>query len=377
MTIQPDDPRLVLAWIQAWRLRCCPPDTILAGELTPGLAHHLQHCPYCRQDREEALPPPSLDLAAVPAGAGISPLPGELWSLAATSAGWGAKDRYYSPPVVLVMDVVPDSGGIVVVQTYGDMALAGPDDIALGNGCSGFAEPWNRYTVRTTDLAMRMGRVSDQCAAAVRKALQENACHAPEEGSLLWFFRQVEVETGYHFTQQALAGVYPLGNSTSTSSLSALDPDTLAEDLRLLPVRLPEIRPGDPPDQLLARTMPADDLLPLAAAGQAHNRITILFFTVLRGRIREVRAVPGELTLQAVQDGMLQVSGRCDICPVRNSRWIFRWQSREWSIEPLPGQHGMADGVFWAVFPVADLREPEKGELTVRVLLFPEEGDAC
>ncbi|MFP7756194.1 hypothetical protein ACLG6S_16380 [Thermodesulfobacteriota bacterium B35] len=94
--------RLYEAWIEAWSLRCCPPDKVLTGEMTPELGRHL--------------------------------------------------------------------------------------------------EPWNRYFVRSADLFLRLGRVSPQCLESVRQA-EQASIQEIEIGSLLWFFRHMEVETGFMMTR--------------------------------------------------------------------------------------------------------------------------------------------------------------------------------
>jgi len=188
------------AWIEAWSFRCCPPDKILAGEMTPELRRHFEVCPLCRANR--SVPPVNLDIT-VEKDKGL-PLPGELWSLSPQLGAWGPKRRWYNPPVVMILQKAEkaewDHFPVPVVQTYtgGDLTLAGPGDIPLDQGLAGFAEPWNRYSVRSADLFLRLGRVSPQCLESVRQAEQASIQDIEIEiGSLLWFFRHMEVETGF------------------------------------------------------------------------------------------------------------------------------------------------------------------------------------
>jgi len=359
-----EDFSIFQAWSLAWNLRCCPPDMILAAELSPELEGHLQLCPLCRRDREGGFSAIRFDLPERDASrAGKNkPQIGQLWSLAGSLSGWGAKSRYYSPPVVLVTGSAGDSA-VHVVQTFGDNRLVGADDVRLDNGITGFAEPWNRYTMHNRDLEFFLGSVSEDCMQRLLRAMDNPAVSSPP-GSLLWFFRQMEVETGWFFARHSIAGLLqPIVDEGIVNSR------TLLEDLRELPVILPETSPDDLPETILAQTMPADDLLPMAAAGVDVRAIQILLFTVREERIRDVQTATAEVTVQTEQNGLLRISGCCDLGTGPEAVWIFRWHSDRWSIEPLPGQYGAEDGVFWAVFPVDTLDDPVEGELVVRVLV--------
>lgn len=69
------------------------------------------------------------------------------------------------------------------------------------------------------------------------------------------------------------------------------------------------------------------------------------------------------------QESTLHISGCCRSEVPDDAGWIIRWQSDTWSVEPLPGQYGASEGVFWAVFPLTDIADPEQGELIVRILV--------
>ncbi|MFP7756022.1 hypothetical protein ACLG6S_15475 [Thermodesulfobacteriota bacterium B35] len=360
----PDAARIVSAWLHAWNMRCCPPDAVLAGSGGPELEAHLDICPLCRQTRADGLPPMDIGLEAADLAGRQIPRAGELWSLAGALAGWGPKCRYYNPPVVLVTGL-EDDGAVSVVQTFGDPVLAGPGDILFENHITGFAEPWNRYTVREGDLELFLGRVSEKWLSSVTDGM-ETPVSAVEPGSLLWFFRHMEVETGWYFASQAIAGLL---NGEDAGVLCSLDPASLARDLGRLPLILPDgVADGSMPT-LLAHTMPADDLLPHAAADRKQEETWILKFIVSRGRIRDVQVVPAMVTLQAEEDGVMRVSGHCDPQQVATGEWLFRWQSAHWSVSPLAGQYGVDNGVFWAAFSVDGLADPSQGELVIRVLV--------
>ncbi len=363
-----DETSMAGAWSLAWRMRCCPPDMALTGELTVELQRHLEICPFCRLEREAPLPEIRLDYSADLTTEKRLPRVGELWSVTNNLEGWGPKYRYYNSPVVLVTAIV-DRHAVNVVQTFGDCSLAGPDDVLLDNDIIGFAEPWNRYTLSIKDLDIFLGDVSAGCITRLLE-VSANESTAPAPGSLLWFFRQMEVETSWFFAGQSIAGLLDAEKPSFVSSLLYADTDTLFADLKTLSVTIPDVcRSRNLPEHILAGTMPADDLLPLAAADIEPRTITILLFTAEQGRVRRVKVVSGHVTLQYEQDSLLRVSGLCEACPCRDCEWLFRWKSSGVFVEPLPGQYGVEDGVFWAVFPTDALVDPDQGELIVRIIV--------
>lgn len=355
------------SWLQAWNMRCCPPDTIWEEDSSPEHRQHLKICPFCRQDREEPLAPIRLDLPVEDTSQKSEPRIGELRPLSLSLAGWGPKSRYYTPPVVLVIDL-PDEQAVHVVQTFGDPILAGPDDILFDNDLVGFAEPWNRYTVRVGDLGDALGTVSDDCLLRVKEVMN-NPAPPLQIGSLLWFFRQMEIETGWYFARQSIAGLLESTAKTSQFTFADIPTDRMLEDLEQLPVIMPDIDGTPLPEDILARTMPADALLPMAAAELKPHSIRILLFVVERNRIRTAELIPGDVTLMDRKESTLNISGCCRADIPDDASWVFRWQSREWSVQPLPGQYGASEGVFWAVFPITEITNPEQGELIVRILV--------
>ncbi|MEA2113988.1 MAG: hypothetical protein U9P36_01230 [Thermodesulfobacteriota bacterium] len=362
-----DEARIAESWLLAWQLRCCPPDPVLAGKLNDELRRHLEICPLCSRDRAEALPPVQLKPPTDSSTEKRQPQTGELWSLQPSLGGWGPKHRYYNPPIVLITGMV-EADAVNVVQTSGDTKLAGPDDLLLENGLFGFVEPWNQYTLRSSDLQSCLGKISEQLSTRLRQ-LADEAPFAPAPGSLLWFFRQMEVETGWFFADQSLADLLRHTEKLLPTSFPNITTDNLLADLQHLPVIIPDIDCTALPEDILARTMPADDLLPLAAAELKPRMIRILLFIVEQGRIHTAEMISGDVTLMDRQESMLHISGCCRSDVPDDAVWIFRWQSGSWSVEPLPGQYGASDGVFWAVFPITDIVDPEQGELIVRILV--------
>ena len=350
------------SWLPAWTLRCCPPDAAKTAPPDADFSRHLAICPICRRENDNNLPRIRLDLPVTDIPEKQSPNPGELWSLSPSLAGWGPKNRYYSPPVVLVSDPA-DKQAVHVLQIFGDPALSGPDDVLLDNGLIGFVEIWNRYTLSVSDLGERLGKISEDCLILVNEALSKH--HAePEPGSLLWFFRQMEVETGWYFAEKSLTGL--LGASPLPDALANIR--TVLADLSRLPLLVPQDVNDASLEDILVQTMPADDLLPLAAADNEEREVQILCFSAAEGKIQKVQAIPALVNLQNAQDNMLRISGLFDPDQVPAGSWFFRWHQDGKFIEPLPGQFGAEDGVFWTVFPTDSLTASERGELIIRVL---------
>ena len=178
---------LYLSWRSAWRMRCCPPDKLLYGQGTKELREHLQVCPWCSEERAAAVGEPDFPVMQRTGAEKKKPFvePGQLWSLREDLGGWGPKNRYYSPPLVVIAEVGP--GSVAVLQAYGDMDLAGIDDLPLQNGLVGFCQPWNRYTLRIDDLESCYGAAFDEPDKELASsAIIQEQVAAP--GSLLWFF---------------------------------------------------------------------------------------------------------------------------------------------------------------------------------------------
>ncbi len=358
------------AWLRAWRHRCCPPLHILRGRNTHPLKRHLELCPWCRDERDMA--PPALHVPAeLSSYPHPDPAPGQIWSLAPELGNWGPKNRYYAPPLVLIT-ALPDPVAVNVAQTCDDETFAGPDDLRLDNGLAGFAQPWNRYTLKRADLRICFGAVSEIMLARLRDA-PPSAGPGCDIGSLRWFFRQMEVETGFFFSSAAVAELMTEHDPSAAQAegepselgLRYRSSDELLDDLALLP--LESIPPRSAALSLLeniTRLTPGKEILPRAAAG--NDMITALVFHIENGRIGEVETAQLQVTNRAVHGTRLHVSGRCpEMAP--DSRFFFRLRCRDTVFMPLPGESGCEDQVFWAVFPVEHCENPMQGELIVRI----------
>ncbi len=351
------------AWQQAWRLRCCPPDHVLAKPPDNRLHEHLALCPWCRETMELPMCPiPEMDShdpkAAQP------PAPGQLYAIDPTLADWGPKSRYYNPPVVLVVSC-PDARSVFVCQTYGDSALAGPDDVALGPRFSGFAQPWNCYTLMQADLEMYLGYVGAQVVEMVQQRADQ-VVFSSQPGSLLWFFRQMEVETGFFFSSRAVSLLLAKHNSDPAILFADFDSTKILQNLQNLPLHLTAVDPSTAsPLDLLFRAEPDQQRLPLAAAD--NETAPALVFALDNGRIAAAEVLPFSLSFCEYADGLLTVTGSVASRPSGDLTWLLRWQTGNEFIEPLPDHAGHDDTLFWAAFPLTPAQTTPPARLIVRI----------
>ncbi len=299
-------------------------------------------------------------------GPGETPSPGvgDLYALHEKLAGWGPKSRYYNPPVVLVL-ALPDGHSVFVCQTYGDQEFAGPDDVCLGGKLAGFAQPWNGYTLMREDLGLHLGTVAPQVVERVRQRL-EKKIFAPQPGSLLWFFRQMEVETGFFFSHRAVTRL--LEQHESALVPVEADNNAILRDLRKLPVRFTTTDLSTAPLSDVLCWAEADPThLPLAAA-DTETTPHALLFTLNNGAITNSEVVPLSLSFHEYAAGLLTVNGSVGSLPSGFHTWIVRWQSGKQLIEPLPDHCGHEDAFFWAVFSLTQEQIMPPSCLVVRIV---------
>ncbi len=293
-----------------------------------------------------------------------SPVSGDLYALDAGLAGWGPKSRYYNPPVVLVLSL-PDAHSVFVCQTYGDQDFAGLDDVPLGSDIAGFAQPWNCYTLRQEDLGLYLGNVAAQVVERVWQQSEQEQC-APQPGSLLWFFRQMEVETGFFFSRRAVV----LLMEQHERALFPVDTDNSAilQNLRNLPIQFSNLDlAAATPVELLCWAEADPGRLPLAAA-DTETTSHAMVFTMSNGTIATTEVLPLSLSFHEYANGRLTVNGSLDSLPCGDLTWIFRWQSGEQLIEPLPDHYGNDGTFFWAAFSLTPEQTISPAHLVVRIV---------
>ncbi len=352
------------AWQQAWRLRCCPPDHMLVKPADDRLRDHLALCPWCREalDLPEC-PIPELDVLEPQPPPLL--LPGQLYTLHPKLAGWGPKARYYNPPIVLILSC-PDAQSVFVSQTYGDFDLAGPDDVLLDTGFQGFAQPWNCYTLLQDDVCLYLGRVDVSIVETIQQRLEQEH-FSPKPGSLLWFFRQMEVETGYFFSSRAVSQLMEHHEHDLAVLFAGTDSQAILRDLQRLPLRFGAIIPSTrSPLELLCWAEPDPQRLPLAAADD--ETTLALSFTAEQGCLTGVELLPLTLSSRDYANGLLTVTGSVASLPSGKLTWLLRWQAGSELIEPLPENSGHDGDFFWATFSLTPQQTLPPARLIVRLL---------
>ncbi len=322
------------------------------------VAEHLPPCPPMPENPDDSHPPAN------------KPIPGQLYSLRQDLAGWGEKGRYYNPPVVLLL-ACPDTDAVLVCQTYGDPAFAGPGDVALGALFTGFAQLWNRYTLLRTDLDTYLGTVDAPILATIDQAGEQDALPL-QPGTLLWFFRQMEVETGYFFSRRAVEQLMTAHEDQSLSFLASAKIPIIRQDLDKLPVHFSADTLGEISVlELFLHTEPDDRLLPLAAADCETQ-------PALRFSLQGDRIIAAELQQISISSfdyaqGILTISGATDAPYACKQTWIFGWRVGGHCIEPLPELTGQEGKYFWVAFALSPDQLLPPSQLVVRILSEEEE----
>ena len=201
-----------MAWELAMEKRCCPPDEILFSPVyKEQVTRHIRFCPSCKELLSDEQPYTSnffkQQLKALPKETQKEVIPGQIWSVKSELGDWGPKSRYYIPPLVLVLKQGENMDNAVLVsQIYDDITLFGPGDIPLGENIIGFAESWNLYTLRKTDLEICFGTADDE---VIQQVVSERDKDIPpiKNTTLLYFFRNLEIEVGYFFSSMAVSSL--------------------------------------------------------------------------------------------------------------------------------------------------------------------------
>ncbi len=203
MSRHTDDIKLKLAWQTAFELRTCPDGEMLhATEPDENLMKHLAMCHVCREKREmpqvernawKALRVKFSTISMKP-GSGTEKQAGQVWIIKKEFGGWGEDDRFVRPPSVLLLEKIDGTTGWRVAQLFNDKRMMGADDVALGDQF-GFAEAWNCYALKDDRFEKCLGGVQSGELGQVIAA--STSVHDPTpEGSVLSFFRSMEIEVG-------------------------------------------------------------------------------------------------------------------------------------------------------------------------------------
>lgn len=361
------------AWRRAWRMRCCPPDVELTASKQPDmLENHLQICPRCRADKAEILPVSSPEKPSTRQPDKELPRTGELWLIKPELGGWAEKSRYCNAPVVLIIDD-SDEKTVNVLQIYDDGYFKGPEDVALGDHAAGFAEPWNRYSLAINDLAVKLGKVTQDVVEKCRAAASEPSIEI-EQGSLLWFFRNMEVETGFYFARQSIAKVLHDDQTEMSwkkaTGLRAISTGHLLRQLQQHRLQYDTSLPKDAGVlDILASCRLPDDLLPLAAADTNKSAFALVFIFG-SGRLESYTTCTFKLLQTDVQGNSLLVSGTLPDEAVDFDEF-YCWWAREGKMIPPDQGSKCVERDFWATFTQAEpIKRQEKYEIIIRCIKY-------
>jgi len=190
---------LKLAWQAAYEQRTCPPADLLYSSTVDGkLKKHLSFCESCRKNKkmtqeEKAAWQGLFDSMERPklCSKRIVMQHGQIWILKKSLGGWQDDGRFFSPPMVLLLSKLGTTLWNVA-QLYTDERLMGDGDIWLDDRF-GFAQGWNTYLLRQEDLEKYVGSVEESSVSEVLQ-VAGRAIKVPVEGSIIWFFREMEME---------------------------------------------------------------------------------------------------------------------------------------------------------------------------------------
>lgn len=248
-----------LAWQNALSLRACPPDRILFGEMTPLLAKHVRGCHLCQENLEyqeiTVLTWPEIELLP---GRTDTFEPGQVRLISNKLAGWGPKNRYFNPPLVLILKCL-DAHACLVAQMYPGNDFMSPLDVSIDD--LGYVEPWNTYTMGCQDLEEPMG-VHPEVVPLVMERSREDFNNLPA-GYFHDFFYTLEIELGSFFSQLSLAQIMSRHYSGILNN-----PEQFRSALKSSGYRLPSV---EPPDLLLEIAKTTPDLF---NAGKAISMVT-------------------------------------------------------------------------------------------------------
>jgi hypothetical protein len=277
------------AFMAARQFRTCPLPEYIPGikkdmQYGEKTAAHRRICPICSLQKEAEdwnrlfpLLRQKVQRLSVKGEKGQSQktAAGDLRHIRAEYGKWQG-DYYYSPPLLLVLEVFSDK--LRVAQTYHDPALAAPGDLILEKGQSGlpslFIETWNTFHISPSCLGPCRGNISPELMEIILRCVPRQNQGNPDtepltpktghlspfplprpftgEEDLRYYFREMEkdvagvfsslcleknaflfssVEKACQFLQQMKPGIYwknPLENMEQVLACACFSPEDYA-----------------------------------------------------------------------------------------------------------------------------------------------------
>lgn len=203
-----------LSYQNALSLRACPPDPILFGDKTPLLEKHIRGCNLCQENLGDQSKVLTWKWPDFPAGfQNQSFEPGQVRRINADLAGWGPKNRYYNPPLVILLERI-DHHASHVAQIYPGDDFIGPLDVNIDG--LGYVQSWNTYTMSHIDLEAPL-ETHHEVAAKVLERSRQDFTDLPQ-GYFHNFFYALEIELGSFFSQLSLARILNRSKAANLAS---------------------------------------------------------------------------------------------------------------------------------------------------------------
>lgn len=315
------------AWRNVYQERTCPPHVVLiAPEQAENVAEHRKGCPFCEM---KAADPKEYEAWAElgaqmaldwPAPEKPAVQPGQVWSLIPSKGGWDERFRYVNPPMVLIMDVFDDVSGVRVAQLFDERALMADGDVDLGPRY-GAAEAWNTYALDCADLNLCFGQISPELLSSLKDAVALEHDSAGED-SVLWHFRQLELEVGAFMAMEAMGRLVERHERNAVrqefSDAPSVRSKVLAFDLK---IGLPEAEDGL---AMLAEAEMPIELIFQAAAGEG-EQIPLTVVTA-GGPTNPCRSILADLLEANHQDSLIVIKVR--IPEEYRQGFLFAWWRR-------------------------------------------------
>jgi hypothetical protein len=207
-----------------------------------------------------------------------------------------------------------------VAQIYHDIAMASSGDLIVAYPEAPeqafFIETWNTYTLRASDLGPRLISLGSKTMAAV-DALREDCSATPpgfpitipmRENDVRVFFREMEVETAYTFSLQAVSFL-ATGPEERIARLYGSAEEARDAVKALDPAVFWHHPPRTVLDVLLLARLP-DERLPLAAADGSEAGNFAALYMLHNGRIAALSPLGFQIFGDVHSRGLRTLSGR-------------------------------------------------------------------
>lgn len=358
------------ALMLAQQYRTCPP---VRAQNEPEFAMHLKDCPPCSMEKEAEEAPWRMLVAEAARVRqreledkhALGPKPGQLRLMKALKRPW-RENRYYNPPVVLVLETGLPREHVRAALTFHDTRLSAEGDLVVSTtDADGFlVEAWNGMVVHADRLGPVTGFVSQDVVDAVR-TLADNPRKYPSWARIprpLGANNPYDPRQAFRALEREVARVFAgLQMITASGDSGRRAVEQKAQGICW------DFPPKDT-DQVLALARFSDDRMPLAASEKSMRPANLV---VLReGEMSHF--APLQLTLLA-RTGNLTVGGCISPLPKGspNSRLICYLCKK--GIEPVPSASHRWDsltGNFTASF---DVPEGFEGEIRAAVVVSEDE----